>query len=304
MKHALLLLLIVMVNFTAFAQDYIVINGKDTINCKINEITSNEIFFTIQQNDIPIKSSLPMSKVNAYYFNNNGDDQSIPINQENEVVTNETYVNKEQVKIKVPIDYQRFRINAEIGFGYMVADIPPNAPQEVKDYFEQLKSGTHYSFGGSYFIKRSFGLGAKASLFYTQNQMSISLYDANGNVINGLMKDDISITYFGAYVAGRSFAKNGISGFYFELGLGKTSYENRAVFIDNYNITGSKVGIDFTIDYDIKLGNSLALGLGLNYNIAVLDEIMVNGQKYTLTADAKENISRINMMIGLRYLIQ
>lgn len=303
MKHALLLLLIVVVNLTATAQDYIVINSKDTINCKINEITSNEIFFTIQQNDIPIKSSLPMSKVNAYYFNNNSND--LPsINQKNEVVTTETYVNKEQVKIKVPIDYQRFRINAEIGFGYMVADTPPNAPQEVKDYIEQLKSGTHYSFGGSYFIKRSFGLGAKASLFYTQNQMSISLYDANGNVINGLMKDDISITYFGAYAVGRTFAKNGVSGFYFELGFGKTSYENRAVFIDNYTILGSKVGIDFTLDYDIKLGNSLALGLGINYNIAVLEEITVNGQKYSLKSDEQENISRVNMMIGLRYLIQ
>lgn len=303
MKHALLLLLIVVVNLTATAQDYIVINSKDTINCKINEITSNEIFFTIQQNDIPIKSSLPMSKVNAYYFNNNSND--LPsINQKNEVVTTETYVNKEQVKIKVPIDYQRFRINAEIGFGYMVADTPPNAPQEVKDYIEQLKSGTHYSLGGSYFFKRSFGVGVKSSFFYTKNQMSITVYDAYGNVLNGLMKDDISITYFGAYVAGRSFAKNGISGFYFELGLGKTSYENRAVFIDNYNITGSKVGIDFTIDYDIKLGNSLALGLGLNYNIAVLEEITVNGQKYSLKSDEQENISRINMMIGLRYLIQ
>lgn len=301
MKHALLLLLIVVANLTAFAQDYIVINGKDTINCKINEITSNEIFFTIQQNDIPIKSSLPMSKVNAYYFSNNGDDQPIPINQENEVVTTETYVNKEQVKITVPIDYHRFRINAEIGSGYLVAETPASAPQEVKDYFEQLKSGTHFSFGGGYFLKRNYGVGVKSSFFKTQNQMPIIVYDSYGNTRTGIMKDDISIMYFGVYAVGRSIAKNGISGFYFELGFGKTSYENRAVFIDNYNITGSKVGIDFTIDYDIKLGNSLALGLGLNYNIAVLNNLTVNGQKYS---NEKENISRINMMIGLRYLIQ
>lgn len=133
--------------------------------------------------------------------------------------------------------------------------------------------------------------------------MPISTYNANGNIVYGLMKDDISIIYFGAYAVGRVFAKNGVSGFYSELGFGKTYYENRAVFIDNYNITGSKLGIDFTVDYDIKLGNSLALGLGLNYNIAVLDEITVNGQKYSLKGDEKENISRINLMIGLRYLI-
>lgn len=305
LKRLFFISIFIAVNLTVTAQDYIVINGKDTIQCKIKEITSTQIHFTVLQNNIPIESTLPMSIVNSYYYNNSTDDKpKINIEQKNEVTTTEMYVNTKQTKKNVPSEYKRFRINAEIGSGYLVAETPANAPQEIKDYFEQLKSGTHYSFGGSYFIKRSFGLGAKASLFYTQNQMSISLYDANGNIINGLMKDDISITYFGAYAVGRAFAKNGVSGFYFELGFGKTNYENRAVFIDNYTILGSKVGIDFTLDYDIKLGNSLALGLGINYNIAVLEEITVNGQKYSLKSDEQENISRVNMMIGLRYLIQ
>lgn len=301
-KRLFFISIIIAVNLTVTAQDYIVINGKDTIQCKIKEITSTQIHFTILQNNIPIESTLPMSTVNSYYYNNSTDDKpKINIEQKNEVTSMEMYVNTKQEKKNVPSEYKRFRINAEIGSGYMVAETPPNAPQEVKDYFSQLKSGAHFSFGGSYFIKRSFGIGVKSSFFKTQNQMPISVYDSYGNIRTGTMKDDISITYFGAYAVGRVFAKNGVSGFYFELGFGKTNYENRAIFIDNYHITGSKVGIDFTLDYDIKLGNSLTLGLGLNYNIAVLNDLIVNGQKYS---GENENISRINMIIGLRYLIQ
>ncbi|MCB9174072.1 MAG: hypothetical protein H6589_05645 [Flavobacteriales bacterium] len=245
-----------------------------------------------------------MSNVNSYYKNNSIDDKDTSLEQTTESYNSEEYVKVKTEKVKAPeVIFDRFRINAEFGSGHLVADIDPSAPQEVKTYYEQLKTGTHYSFGGIYFPKKSYGIGAKFSSFYTKNQMQITVFDFYGNIINGTMKDEISIRYFGAFVAARSLARNKISGFYFELGFGKTIYENKAMFIDNYTINGDKIGIDFTIDYDIKVANSLAIGLGLNYNIAVLDNITVNGRKYVLSGNEKENISRLNFIVGLRYLI-
>ena len=49
--------------------DLIVTTDSDSILCKIDSITTDEIFFTARKNTIKLSSSIPLSKVSEYSYN-------------------------------------------------------------------------------------------------------------------------------------------------------------------------------------------------------------------------------------------
>lgn len=305
MKQLYLFTFVFVLFFNLNAQDYIVVNGSDTIHCKINEISSSSIFFTITQNNVPLKSSMPLTKVSSYYFNTSqatSNDQIIISRTEPE----EKYVNKNEDLLKGKELIQRFRIAADAGYGRFTAPTNPNNPDFLKDYYNDLKSGTHFALGVNYFTRKKWGFGLKYSLFKTANEFeNIVLFYPDGTYDQGLLRDDITVNYIGASILYRFLGKNKVSGLYIEVSVGKTFYQNNSVLVYNYNMKGNRMSFGYGIGYDFKVTSYLAIGVGYDMYVASLDRLVVNNKTYFLSKpEDKENISRINLTCGLRFLLQ
>lgn len=305
MKQLFLFIFTVVLLLKLNAQDYIVVNGTDTIHCKINEISSSSIFFTINQNNIPLQSSIPLTSVSSYYFNTNqvATNESITISN---TPPDEKYVNPKDNVLKNKEFTYRFRITSDVGYGRFTAQTAPNTPDFLKDYYDDLKSGLHFALGLNYFTFKKWGFGLKYSLFKTSNQFeNIILYYPDGTYDQGLLKDDITVNYVGGSLFYRFLAKNKVSGFFIEISVGKTFYQNNSVMVYNYNIKGNRMSFGYGIGYDFKVTSYLAIGIGYDLNVAILDRLEVNNKTYYLgKPEEKENISRGNLTCGLRFLLQ
>ncbi len=136
MKCYLLLFGIILSNFLV-AQDYIVINGDDTVYCKIESVGTQKIFFSVPTDSVPYNSSLLLSKVNSYYFNHSSELQD----------TIATVEKSKKVRIKIARkSAPLFRFSASCGLGYFdYQNTKENA------YTKELKSGYNAAFEAHYF---------------------------------------------------------------------------------------------------------------------------------------------------------
>ena len=291
MKYYLLGISILLSHFLV-AQDYIVINGKDTVYCKIESIGTQKIFFSLPTDSVPYNSSLLLSQVNSYYFNHSFEQQ--------DTVATVKKIKKERVKIarkSAPL----FRFSASYGLGYFdYQNTKENA------YTKELKSGYNATFEAHYFPEGfNYGLGIKASSFTTKHQSdNMSFIDGNGNIIIGQLSDDITMDYLAGSFILRWLQKDFTSGVYIDFSFGKTFYANNNITVtEKFKIKANGYAVNIAAGYDYKLWRNLAIGLNVAYNRTYINEMVINGETFKVDEDFKESqISRYHFILGVRYL--
>lgn len=290
MKYYLLGISIFLSHFLV-AQDYIVINGDDTVYCKIESIGTQKIFFSLPTDSVPYNSSLLLSQVNSYYFNHS-------FEQQDTVAT----VKKERVKIarkSAPL----FRFSASYGLGYFdYQNTKENA------YTKELKSGYNAAFEAHYFPEGfNYGLGIKASNFTTKHQSdNMSFIDGNGNIIKGQLSDDITMNYLAGSFVLRWMQKDFTSGVYIDFSFGKTFYTNNNITVtEKFKVKANGYAVNIAAGYDYKLWRNLAIGLNVAYNRTYINAMEINGETFKVDEDFKESqISRYHFILGIRYLFK
>lgn len=293
MKYYLLVIAIILSNFL-IAQDYIVINGDDTVYCKIESVGAQKIFFSIPTDSVPYNSSLLLSQVNSYYFNHS-------FEQQDTVVTVKKS-KKEREKI-VRESAPLFRFSASYGLGYFEY-------QNTKEnaYTKELKSGYNATFEAHYFPEGfNYGLGIKASNFTSKHQAdNMSITDGNGNTLIGELSDDITMNYLAGSFVLRCLQKDFTSGVYVDFSFGKTFYTNNNItLIEKFKTKANGYAFNVAAGYDCKLWRNLAIGLNVAYNRTYINEIEINGETFKVDEDFKENqISRYHLVLGIRYLFK
>lgn len=288
-KYLIVLLMTVVLTHSLSAQDVIVTNEGDTLNCKITNIKSDNILFTFRYNGEIRNSLLPLSKVKFYqrdYY------------QKSEVPKGSTVGNK---------FYPHFRLAINGGWSYRIAGLPDNIQTELKQYLKGLKSGYDIGLDMSYFFSEQYGIGLKYSYDGAKNELSdIYVTLPDGTIKTGMMSDDISINYVGPFFAMRYLNASQKNGLLMNLGLGYTAYKNDAVMIDSYRITGNTLGLGIEIGYDFGISDNFAVGIMASYLSGVLIKVVVNDgtniETVTLDKGSYENLARINLTIGLRFI--
>ncbi len=270
------------------AQDLIITNEGDSLNCKIAKIKSDNIYFTFKHKDEIRSTLLPLGQVRSHQFNYY-DTPEIPPNL---VINNGVY--------------PRFRAAINGGWSYRLAKLADNIPSDFEQYMKDLKSGYHYGIDLSYYFSEQLGVGFKYNTFRSKNEIDkIYVTLPNGYNQYGKMSDDVSINFMGPFISVRFLDLNKKNSLLLNLGLGYMGYNDKAVLISDYTIKGSSFGLSWDIGYDIGLSENLGLGFQLSYMVGSLTQYDrfdgINTETVKLGKGSYENLSRIDLSIGLRF---
>lgn len=273
-------------SFTALrAQDLIVTNKGDSINCFIRDITRRDIIFAINQNDRIVTTKLAQWEVKSY--------------QKNFYQTRVVPVEK----IVQMATYNKWRLGVSGAFGYLLAPVP-DMPGFEK-YYRELKKGYSLGAEAGWFKNKYIGFGAKYSVFKTSNEMdNIYVVYPNGQTKKGILRDDVSLHYFApVFFLRGSFGKR--LPFISDFSIGYVGYKNKAVYVDPYTITGNTLGMSVGFRFEFDIDYSLTLGFGGNINTGIIDRIQVDDGKrklqYQLEENELQNISRIDLSVTLSF---
>ncbi|MBL4735165.1 MAG: hypothetical protein JKY18_07480 [Flavobacteriales bacterium] len=270
------------------AQDLIVTNNGDSLECQITKVEGDLIYITFIENSVEKKAVMPRSMI-GYYAVDYKDKWEEPTPE----------VEKEP-------SYPRFRASIGGGLANLIGKTPENITKEVVAYVEELKTGGHFSAAISFYISENTGLGIMYSMFKTQNQLDdVYVVDSTGNVAFGLLEDDITIQFVGPAMAIRKELPRGNAQVIVNIGYGIISYRNEATVIDGYTITGQNIGFSGDLGLDFEIGGNLYLGIKFGMTMGTLKEFSVSSKNRVETVDLTgleySNVSRFDLGIGLRF---
>jgi hypothetical protein len=248
MKKRLLLFLLTLFCNALCAQDLIVTNNNDSINCQILTIDAEMIHFYVMKNNEKVKSSLPWNQVlssSSGYYSKTEEDY--------------VYQNK-NIYQKKNEDYAHFRIAIVVGYSYrfLLSHTFFN-----EDYYKQLKNGYHYGMELNYYFNESLGIGINwhASHF---NSKSAGNYDP----------EKTRIRQFIPIFSTRTFDKKKQGAFLLNIGVGYISYkdEYRWNYHNDFQ-TPEGIGILLSAGYDIPISQTMAIYLQSSITSGPLDDI-------------------------------
>jgi len=272
----------------SFSQDLIVRNNGDSINCKINEVKKGIIRFHFIYKGELRNTLLPLDQVKSYHYNY-FPSTSVP------TVT----------KIKV-LNNQHWQFCIDGGWAYQLPKISPDLSPEIYDYMKELKTG--YQIGGeiNYFVIDQMSLGLKYKTFKTSNRIDdIVFYDDFGNMVEGTISDNISITYIGLVYNSYLFNSSKKNAFSIGASIGYLGFKNNFIFIDDFSQSGSTIGFGLQIGYDIGINKNFALGFNLSMINGTLSRYElsdgVNTETIKLPKDNYIGLGRIDLSVAIKY---
>lgn len=273
---------------TLFAQDLILTNQGDSINCKITKVKTDNIYFTFKHKDEFRSTLLPLADIVTHQFN---------FYQTGEV--------KEEYIVGYE-NYQHFRLAFNGGYSYHTAKLAETVPSDFKNYYNELKSGYHFGGDITYYFTEPLGLGFKYYVFKTTNTMdNIYREDLDGNRTYGHMRDDLTISFIGPTFSTRLLNQAKSNAVLMNMSLGYMGYSNDLVLIEQYKMTGRTLGLALDIGYDIGLSKNVSLGFQISFLTGTLFKYDWNDGVTTQTVDLKEgeynSLNRIDFSVGLRF---
>jgi hypothetical protein len=272
------------------AQDLIVTNNGDSINCKITKTTKNHIYFTFKHNTEIRNTLLSVNQV-AVQHKNYFSVSEVPAN----------YRYKEV--------FPRFRVALDGGWQYRTAKLADGMSADLQEHYRKMKSGFHYDLQAAYFFTESMGVEAMFSQqFFGNNSGYGELTDAEGNLIgSGGFNEKISFNYVGANYLIRLFDSRKKNSWLFSVGFGYMGHNERLFFdgVERMKITAGTLGTNISVGYDIGLSENFSIGLKLsllggsfrNYK-QTRDGITTNE---TMPDKTSEGLGTIRLSAGFRF---
>jgi hypothetical protein len=287
MKHFFTLLCLGIFTISLQAQDLIVTNDGDSLNCKITKVKTDNIYFTFKYEGEIRNTLIPVAQVTHYKFD---------YYQEAEVPIAKGY------KI-----YPRFRVELNGGWNYRIAKISENVPSDLTSYIRKLMSGFHVGAGLTYYFSEYFGGGVKYNNYWSSNKINnVQVTYLDGTTDFGNISDDIHVTFIGPVFSTRLFNSKKTNCILLNLAVGYVEYKDKGVLASkNIEIEGSTVGACMDVGYDIGISKNWALGIQVSLMSGVISQVKYSDGRQTQTIkldnNQRENLARIELSIGLRF---
>lgn len=271
-----------------FAQDLIVTNKGDSLNCKITNLKKDFIYFTFKHKEEIRSSLLPLNQIVSYQYSF----------YESPLVPAD--------KIKSTHSYQQFSFTLKGGLSYRTAKTAELVPNDFHQYMKDLKSGYTYGADFTYYISEPIGIGLSYNAFRSSNALNnVYITTPDGITMNGKMSDDITINFIGPSFNLRLLDGARKNASLIHIGIGYLGYKNNAMLIDHYTLEGSTVGFTWGVGYDLSLSRHTALGFQLSLLGGTLNKLNVDNGKTTRTMklekESYESLSRVDLTVGLKF---
>ena len=289
-----ILFIFVFIGNIASAQDLIVTNKNDSIRCKIDKEDFDFVYYTLNKDNQNTSTKIKLSDVRNVRYNyleSNNQNQNIPNVVEDIYRPERTY---------------RFVVDG--GMNLITAKTLSTDDKELDKHLNSLKLGYQYGLGAYMFGQKSFGYGLTYKHYFNQNKNDAYLYvdSVNGNRV-GELSDRTNINFYAFTLLNRTSFFNDKMDLFLGISGGYLQYKNDNIRLTEMLITGNTFGMLYTVGVDFKSGNKLVFGADLNLLQATMREYTydINGTKITRSLDKAdyENISRIDLSVGLRYYL-
>lgn len=288
-KLILFLICLLTIVCTLQAQDLIVTNDGDSINCKITKTTKDYVHFTFKYNDQTLNTLLSINQITTQqkdYFS----ESELPANYKHKDV------------------FPHFRIAVDGGWQYRTAKLASGIDAQWSEHYKKMKSGFHYDIQAAYFFTEMLGLELHFSQQLFEHSLGEgTLTDDFGNVLgSGKFNEKIAFNYYGANYLVRLFDSQKKNCWLFSMGLGYMGYNDRFLLNDNEytKITAGTLGINLAIGYDIGLSKDFALGFKLSLMGGTFRnyKLTQNGTttNETMPDNTMEGLGTIHLSMGLR----
>lgn len=213
--------------------------------------------------------------------------------------------NAQNTTTQTTITTPRFRIAVQGGFSQLLAKTSDAVPAELKSYVSELKSGNHYGADLTYFVKSTWGLGAKFSQFSSSNSGMINGTDQMGNLVKIGIEDNIKHTFIGPSFTTKHTTLNNKHTFLFVVALGYLGYNNDGTLGQPVKMDAGTFGSAIDAAYDFNITKSIAIGAQLSMTGGTLSKMNYTRGGTTTTEtygkDEKESMTRLDVSFGARF---
>lgn len=281
-------MLIALSSFKVLSQDLIVTIEGDSINCKISKVRSENIYFTYRHDLEIINTFLPLLKIKTKQFN---------------------YYSRSEI----PQDwnsgigeFKPIQFSIDGGLSLEIARLAESIPDDLIDYYQNLKSGFNIGASIFYYLDETVGIGIKYHCFLSSNNIeNVNFTDPFGRTHLGNLSNKLKISFYGPSFSLRYLYGKGQSSFYSNYYAGYIHYKDDAVMFDSYKITGGTIGLGIEGGYDIELSPNFLIGFQASLLAGGIRKFKVddgqNVQTINLEEDSYESLLRIDFSIGIRF---
>ncbi len=289
MKSWLLVICLVFTGVSLKAQDWIVINSGDTISCKIVSVDETLLHF-VTPPDSSV-TDIPLELVNSY---------EIYVPSKDSLFQPDPLADLENLNKPSGNKNKGLRINFCFGYTYMLAPIAEDSDQAINRYLKKSKSGININASILYFFGSYFGLGPKYSFVNLKGKSDV----LSGFFGSYYYQHHIQMHYVGGQFCSRFATRN--NGFRILPGLSLGYMAYKAQISENF-FTGQPeyayartFGVSTSVSADIRLIRGLYFGFDFEVLISSIQDNSFVGENVA----ESNNLSRIDLDIGLRYYIQ
>ena len=300
MKKDLLITILFSCLLTAgYSQDRIITSNYDTIDCTINKISRNTIYFDLTTKGIKTTGQLPLSSVLNY--------------------TVSAKATPGKIRIENAYSFERLRLGINCGPGYVLASSEEAEDYlvslglesgQAKSYYRGLKLGLNANADLTYLINPSFGAGIKYRFFETSNNVE-GFFDPQDGVhlIYTTYEEQIYTNFAGAMFCYRQhIGRNESFRLNSALSIGLATYRNEAGYLDGYYLlTGKNFGTDVSIGLEYFITGWFSAGADLSAFYSSIRKMKITDGSNTMTMDLDkedyENLSRLDLSVGIRFYL-
>jgi len=279
---------------TVFAQDLIVTTDNDSINCKVNKVDQDNVYYTITSKSSVI--ALVNVKTCLYsYFK-----QRLPVIPATTPEQDESY---RESSVQEDDEYfKRFRFAINGGPGYRTYSVGDGLTSDLKDYYTKLKLGYQLECDAIYFFSAKRGAGLKFSYFNTSQSIDKNIWlFSNGFLTQGKYAEDIMIFFAGPVFSTRINTPGSLNTFLFNVSVGYIFYKDELSSISDYTLTGSTAGFTIDLNYDRVISKRLSVGLLASVTNGSLSKITETSSSGSQSYYWNEGLTRVDLGVGLRF---
>ena len=201
----------------------------------------------------------------------------------------------------------KFRIGAQIGYGYRLESAPANSFPSIINHISKLRHNISFGADISYYLKNNFGFGVIYQGISSKNSSSNIPYpNEDGTFFHDFLSEDIEIHCIGPFLSFRYFIVPNKQSCFANIGAGYTRYKNDAVFItDNVRITGNTAVFFTDIGYDFFIHKYFSIGLQVSMIVGAMRIVNYTSGNITIKEELditqRENLSHIDFSVAFRF---
>ena len=264
------------------AQDLVVTRGGDSINCKIDQVEGELMYYSFTDDSgIKLKTVIPMDQVHSH---------------------ERRYYSNRQKDIRKGIHWYVLSLDLIGGYSRRVGELDPDLPYPT--YHKELLNGWNMGIDASVFFAYNSGISFKYNRFTASNSMENALLArVGGQPYFGDLSDHIAITFAGPGYVFRQMSADQAHVFTSRAAIGYLMYNNEGEFGDEITIVGNTWAVALDAGYHYQFSENVGLGLQASFMGASLTEMDVEFGGKTETIELEEgkyeSLHRVDLTLKL-----